>query len=116
MAKIILVTGSMVAYAYLTEFFTAWYSGNPWEKFQFLDRQFGSMAWCGWTMLICNALVPQLFWFKWARRNIWAMFTICILAERRHVVRAIRDYRRRLARATSCRRVGALTIQATSKC
>ena len=38
MAKIMLVTGTMVGYAYATEFFTAWYSGNPYELFTFMNR------------------------------------------------------------------------------
>ena len=38
MAKIMLVTGTMVGFAYATEFFTAWYSGNPYEGFTFLNR------------------------------------------------------------------------------
>ena len=79
MAKIILVTSLMVGYAYLTEFFMAWYGGNPWEQFQFLDRVFGPMWWCGWIMLGCNAVVPQLLWFKFARRNVWVLFVVCIL-------------------------------------
>ena len=50
MAKIILVTGSMVSYAYLMEFFIAWYSGSAFEKFHFLNREFGNMWWAGWIM------------------------------------------------------------------
>src|SRR3989304_2646753 len=69
----------MVAYSYLMEFFTAWYSGNPWERFQLLNRQAGPLWWCGWIVLICNALVPQLFWLTFARGNVWIMFAISIL-------------------------------------
>ncbi|MGA2031386.1 MAG: NrfD/PsrC family molybdoenzyme membrane anchor subunit [Thermoguttaceae bacterium] len=79
MAKIILVTGSMVGYTYLIEWFIAWYSGSAWERFQFLNRQFGPLWFCGWTMFLCNALVPQLFWMKFCRRNVWVMFLLCIL-------------------------------------
>lgn len=79
MAKIMLVTGNMVGYAYLMEFFIAWYGGSAWEQFQYLNRVLGPMWWCGWVMLICNGVVPQLFWFKFARTNVWALFTICIL-------------------------------------
>ncbi len=79
MAKILLVTCWMVVYSYLMEWFMAWYGGNPWERFQFLDRQFGPMWWCGWTMLGCNVVVPQLLWFKFARRNVWLMFVVCVL-------------------------------------
>ena len=57
MTKIILVTGSMVGYAYATEFFTAWYSGNPYERYIFINRAFGPYAWAYWTMVSCNVLV-----------------------------------------------------------
>ena len=45
MAKIILVTSLMVGYAYLMEFFIAYYSGSPFERFHFANREFGNMWW-----------------------------------------------------------------------
>ena len=45
MAKIILLTGSFVAYAYAMEFFVAWYSGNSYERFAFWNRIFGPYWW-----------------------------------------------------------------------
>src|SRR5262249_21774688 len=62
MAKIMLLTGSMVGFAYSTEFFTAWYSGNPYERYTFLNRALGPYAWAFWTMVGCNVAVPQLLW------------------------------------------------------
>ena len=79
MAKVILVTSCMVGYAYLTEFFMAWYSGSSWEQFHFLNRELGPLWWCGWIMLGCNAIVPHVLWFKAARRNVWLLFVVCIL-------------------------------------
>src|SRR5207253_2144614 len=68
MAKIILLTGSIVSYAYLMEFFMAWYSGNQYERFAFWNRVLGPYWWYWWVgMLFCNALSPQLFWFRWCR-------------------------------------------------
>ena len=78
MNKIILVTGSIVGYAYATEFFIAWYSGNPYEKFAFINRAFGPYYWAYWTMISCNVLIPQLYWFKRMRTNLWVMFIISI--------------------------------------
>lgn len=78
MNKIIMVTGLMVGYAYATEFFTAWYSGNHYERFVFINRAFGAYGWAYWTMVTCNVLVPQLFWAKKIRRSIPAMFAISI--------------------------------------
>ena len=79
MNKIILLTGSIVGYAYASEFFMAWYSGNPYERFIFIQRAMGPYAWSYWTMISCNVLWPQLFWKKSIRRNIKAMFILSIL-------------------------------------
>ncbi len=79
MNKVILLTGSMVGYAYGTEFFMAWYSGNPIEQFVFINRAFGPFAWSYWIMVSCNVLFPQLFWFRKIRRSVPVMLVIVIL-------------------------------------
>jgi Ni/Fe-hydrogenase subunit HybB-like protein len=79
MAKVILLTGSMVGYAYGIEFFMSWYSGNPYESFAFVNRAFGPYAWAYWTMVSCNVLVPQIFWFKRARTSIPILFVASLL-------------------------------------
>ena len=78
MNKIILLTGSMVGYAYGMEFFIAWYSGNIYEQFTFINRAFGPYAWAYWIMITCNVFVPQIFWFKKLRRSIVIMFIASI--------------------------------------
>ena len=45
MCKVTLATGSIVGYAYGMEFFIAWYSGNPYERFTFMNRAFGPYWW-----------------------------------------------------------------------
>jgi Ni/Fe-hydrogenase subunit HybB-like protein len=79
MAKIMLATGMMVGLAYSTEFFMAWYSGNQYEAFTFLNRAFGPYAWAYWIMVSCNVLVPQLFWFKRLRTNVVVLWVASIL-------------------------------------
>jgi Ni/Fe-hydrogenase subunit HybB-like protein len=79
MAKIMLVTGLMVGYAYGFEFFTAWYSQNPYEWFTFTDRATGDYAWGYWIMVTCNVLVPQVLWFSRARRSLPILFVVSIL-------------------------------------
>ncbi len=79
MNKVIILTGSMVGYAYAMEFFISWYSGNTIEQFIFINRAFGPYAWAYWIMVSCNVLFPQLFWFRKIRRSIPAMFIIVIL-------------------------------------
>ncbi len=78
MCKIIILTGSIVGFAYMTEFFIAWYSGNGYEKFAFINRAFGPYWWAYWIMVTCNVISPQLFWFKSIRRNVWVIFIITI--------------------------------------
>ena len=79
MAKIILLTGSIVGYAYAMEFFIAWYSGNQYEKYAFYNRIFGPYWWYWWVgMMFCNVLSPQIFWFKWCRHNIFVVYFVCM--------------------------------------
>ncbi len=79
MCKVTLATGSIVAYAYGMEYFIAWYSGNPYERFQFIQRLFGTYWYGGWLMIFCNALIPQLFWFRRCRQNLVLVFIVSIL-------------------------------------
>ncbi len=78
MNKIMLATGTIVGYAYATEFFIAWYSGNPYERFVFINRAFGPYAWAYWTMVSCNVISPQFFWFKKLRTSVPFMFVLSI--------------------------------------
>ncbi len=78
MNKIIMATGLMVGYAYGSEFFIAWYSGNPYEGFVFMNRAFGPYWWAYWIMVSCNVFIPQIFWWKKARRSIPIMFVVSI--------------------------------------
>jgi molybdopterin-containing oxidoreductase family membrane subunit len=79
MNKIILVTGLMVSYSYIVEFFMAWYSGNLYERFTFWSRATGPYAWAFWIMVFCNVVVPQIFWSKKLRSHIAVMFVASIL-------------------------------------
>jgi len=68
----------MVGYAYSMEMFIAWYGGNIYERFAFVNRAFGPYAWAYWTMVSCNVLTPQLFWFKKLRTSIPVLFIATI--------------------------------------
>lgn len=78
MAKIVLLTGSLVGIAYGTEFLLAWYSGNHFEQFAFVNRAFGPYWWAYWTMISCNVITPQLFWFKRVRTSMLTTFIMSI--------------------------------------
>ncbi len=79
MTKVIIVTGGIVSLAYATEFFIAWYSGNPYELFAFKNRALGPFNWAYWTMVSCNVLSPQLFWFKKIRTSVAAIFLLSLV-------------------------------------
>jgi len=76
---IIMVTGSMVGFAYMMEFFIAWYSGVEYEKAIFMLRAVGPYAWAYWIMMFCNVISPQVFWSKKLRRNVAFTFFISIV-------------------------------------
>jgi Ni/Fe-hydrogenase subunit HybB-like protein len=78
MGKVILATGSIVGYAYGMEFFIAWYGGNPYEKYAFMNRAFGPYWWAYWIMITCNVVTPHLFWIKRVRENMIIVFIISI--------------------------------------
>jgi molybdopterin-containing oxidoreductase family membrane subunit len=78
MCKIIMVTGSIVGSAYITEFFIAWYSAVEYERYAFINRAFGPYWWAYWSMMTCNVITPQLFWSRKLRRNLVAVFIISI--------------------------------------
>lgn len=76
---IIMVTGSIVGIAYITEFFIAAYSGVEAEQYAFINRATGPYWWSYFSMMACNVISPQLFWFKKIRTNIAATFVISII-------------------------------------
>jgi Ni/Fe-hydrogenase subunit HybB-like protein len=79
MCKLMLATGLLIGYGYLVEAGNAWYSGNHYEEYVLRNRATGPYAWCYWTMVACNVLFPQLFWFRSIRTTPWAMFIVAIL-------------------------------------
>lgn len=76
---VIIITGSIVGIAYITELFIAWYSGVEAEQYAFLNRATGPYWWAYWSMMTCNVFSPQLFWFKKIRTNIAATFILSII-------------------------------------
>jgi Ni/Fe-hydrogenase subunit HybB-like protein len=80
MAKMLLVTGWLVAYSYLCEWFYSWYSGDEAEIYMFWHQYlFGPGAPVVWTALFCNMVVPQFFWSRRIRQNDLLCWSISIL-------------------------------------
>ncbi len=80
MAKLMLVTGSIVGYAYLVEHVVAWWSASPYEAYTFfVARPTGPYAFIFWLMVLCNVLVPQLLWSARLRRSSLALLVISVV-------------------------------------
>lgn len=79
MCKIILLTSLIMGASYGIEIFAAWYSASPYEIGQFVDRATGVYAFAFWTMIFCNAVAPQIFWFRKARHSVPVMAVVCVL-------------------------------------
>ena len=79
LAKLLLATGFLVTYGYLIEIFRGWYSGSIFEEATVLNRFFGTYAPLYWAMLLANVLVPQLFWFRRARRSVPVLFIVALV-------------------------------------
>ncbi|MGQ2982241.1 NrfD/PsrC family molybdoenzyme membrane anchor subunit [Flavobacterium sp.] len=76
---IIMITGSIVGIAYITELFVAWYSGVEYEQYAFLNRATGPYWWAYALMMTCNVISPQVMWFKKIRTSIYVSFVISIV-------------------------------------
>ena len=76
---VIIVTGSIVGVAYITELFISWYSGVEYEAYAFINRATGPYWWAYWSMMTCNVISPQLFWFKKLRRNLAFTFVLSLV-------------------------------------
>jgi Ni/Fe-hydrogenase subunit HybB-like protein len=79
MCRIVMLTGTMVGLAYITEFFVAAYSGVEYEQYAFINRATGPYWWSYWIMMSCNLIAPQVFWTKWARSTPWFIFVMSII-------------------------------------
>ncbi len=81
MNKVILVTGGIVAVAYLSEFWVGWYSGSSYEDFVYLSigAATGPYWWAFWALILCNSVFPQLLWWKKARRSYLVSFIMSII-------------------------------------
>lgn len=79
-AKILIFVSLIMGTAYATEVFMAWYSGNQYEMFTFFkNRLTGEYSFQFWAMVVCNAVIPQLFWFKKVRKNLTFAFIISLV-------------------------------------
>ncbi len=79
-ARILTFISLIMGTAYLTELFIAWYGGTEYEMFTFMkNRVTGNYTFAFWMMMTCNAIIPQLFWFKKIRKNLTIVFIISLI-------------------------------------
>lgn len=76
---VIMLTGSIVGVAYITELFMSYYSGVEYEQYAFLNRATGPYWWSYAAMMTCNVVSPQLMWFKKLRTNLTFTFFLSII-------------------------------------
>jgi Ni/Fe-hydrogenase subunit HybB-like protein len=78
MAKLMLATGVIVLYSYVIEAFIAYYSGNPYERFEVINRAFGPYGWLYWLLIATNLVIPQLLWSSRMRQNVGVIFLVAL--------------------------------------
>lgn len=78
MCKLMLLAGLVVAFSYVIEVFTAWYSGDIFEMAAWQNRVGGPYAWAFWTMMLCNVACPQILWLRRARQMPTLIFVVCV--------------------------------------
>lgn len=78
MARVMLATGLIVAYGYMIEAFTAWYSGAEYEEFMILNRMTGPYKYVYWTLILCNVAVPQLIWWNKVQNSVAGLFAVAM--------------------------------------
>ena len=79
MAKVMLCTGLIVAYGYMTEGFMSWYGGNKYEGFMMWNRMTGPYAPFYWSLIACNVVIPQALWFRRIRTSVPALFILSLI-------------------------------------
>jgi molybdopterin-containing oxidoreductase family membrane subunit len=76
---VLLATGGLVAYGYLSEIFIAFYSGDTYEIAMTVDRWTGAYAPVYWAMLFCNVAAPQVLWWRRMRRSALGLFGLSLV-------------------------------------
>jgi molybdopterin-containing oxidoreductase family membrane subunit len=78
MAQLMLATGMIVAYSYIDEAFIAFYSGNPYERYEIVNRAVGPYGWVYWLLVATNLIIPQMMWSTRARRSVTLIFLAAV--------------------------------------
>jgi Ni/Fe-hydrogenase subunit HybB-like protein len=79
MAKVMMAMGWVVTYGYFSEFFTAWRSGDIFDRYVALNRVVGPYAAYFWALMICNIVAPQFLWSKRLRSKPLVLWIVALL-------------------------------------
>src|SRR5678810_299562 len=78
MAKLTLVTSLVLTYFYVCEVFTAWYSGDHFERASVFAKATKQYAWAYWGMYTCNSVIPLVFFLSLIHINTTWLYFISI--------------------------------------
>jgi Ni/Fe-hydrogenase subunit HybB-like protein len=78
MASVMFATGLMVAYGYIMETFTGWYSGDIFEQYLVINRAIGPYGWVYWMLILVNIVIPQLLWSRKIRKDPVSLFFVAL--------------------------------------
>jgi len=78
MGKVMLATGLIVGFGYMSEAFMSWYSADPFEHYVTLNRMVGPYAILYWCLIACNIVTPQFLWSRKIRLHAGALFAIAM--------------------------------------
>jgi molybdopterin-containing oxidoreductase family membrane subunit len=76
MAKVMLATGLIVGYGYMTEAFMSWYSANEYERFMIVNRMTGPYWYMYAALILCNVVMINTLWVKNLRTSVPYLFFI----------------------------------------
>jgi Ni/Fe-hydrogenase subunit HybB-like protein len=69
MCRLMLTSSLFLGYAYLMDAFQSFYSGDPAEHTEFVEKVWGYYAGIYWATIALNITLPQLLWFGAIRMN-----------------------------------------------
>ena len=82
MNKVIVLTGSIVGIAYLTELFISWYGQNKYEGWAFMENRanlFSPYGWAYWLMMSCNVSLAADILVQETGRNLTVTFFMSVI-------------------------------------
>jgi len=79
LAQLLLVTSLVLTYFYACDAFTAWYSGDVFERSSLFWRLTGTYAPLVLTQYVCNSLVPLVLFWRRARHSPLTLFFVSTL-------------------------------------